>query len=263
MRHLKFYRRAAALAELHELGRTNKECRELLGINHNAIAALCRYLGIKLAYDMAGWDRTITSAQNRARKMAAMYRAGMTLQQIGEKYDVSRERVRQLIAKYEGMNGKDGGQHRKAAAKKQRAHAERDARYLDKYGCTFAEWNEVRALGSEMRSAGASNCQTPLRAFAQQRNHAKQRGIAWELKFWQWWTIWQESQKWEQRGRAKDAFVMCRFNDEGPYAAGNVFIGTLASNSAFQPNNPYRASHPDHDRFMSERSRRDDVRSAA
>lgn len=240
-------KRRAAIIELHTLGISGGTARKLLSMSTTAFAYDIRKLGLKFPYDRMGkWGPVIKSARERAAKMAALYRSGMTLQQIGDKYGLSRERVRQLMTKHEGMRQDGGGQHCKAVAKRQRSAADRDAKYLSKYGCTFDQYVEVRTIGREMVRDGAGIYQTPLRAFLSQRNNAKARGIYWDLTFWQWWTIWQESGKWELRGRARDAFVMSRFGDAGAYTAGNVYIGTLAENSSIQPNNPYRKDHPDH-----------------
>lgn len=245
-------RRRAAMAELHSLGMSGGETRRLLKINsapHFSFESkLC---GLKFPYDRAGkWSPKIAAAKAKAEKMAGMYRSGMTLEQIGTKYGITRERVRQLMTKHVGMRQEGGGQHVKAVARRQQSAASKDARYLRKYGCTFAQYVEVREIGRLMRLNGAGVYQTPLRAFINQKNNAKQRGISWELTFWQWWTIWQESGKWAERGRAKDAYVMSRFRDAGAYAVGNIYIGTLAENSSIQPNNPYRLDHPDHDKLV-------------
>ncbi|WFZ78529.1 hypothetical protein MQM1_046 [Aeromonas phage vB_AsaP_MQM1] len=34
----------------------------------------------------------------------------------------------------------------------------------------------------------------------------------------------------EERGKGQDDMMMCRLGDEGPYAVGNVFIGTGRQN---------------------------------
>jgi hypothetical protein len=43
-----------------------------------------------------------------------------------------------------------------------------------------------------------------LQRFLQQRSQAKQRGIPWQLEFWQWLEIWQASGHLEERGRSSD-----------------------------------------------------------
>lgn len=71
-----------------------------------------------------------------------------------------------------------------------------------------------------------------LKLFHVQKSGAKRRGIAWELTFSQWWSIWQESGHWEKRGRGAGTYVMCRNGDIGPYAVGNVFIALNAENTS-------------------------------
>ena len=69
-----------------------------------------------------------------------------------------------------------------------------------------------------------------LLKFWSQRSKAKHRGIEFHLTFEQWYDIWQQSGKWEQRGCRKGQYVMSRNNDIGPYAMGNVFIQLSGEN---------------------------------
>ena len=62
------------------------------------------------------------------------------------------------------------------------------------------------------------------------KNLAKGRNIPFDLTFEEWWSIWQDSGKWEQRGRKRGQYVMSRFNDIGPYAKDNVEIKTQEDN---------------------------------
>jgi hypothetical protein len=68
--------------------------------------------------------------------------------------------------------------------------------------------------------------------FRQHRNNAAKRGIAWEISFNEWWRIWHESGRWEDRGVGFGKYCMCRIGDAGPYAPTNVFIGTQMENVA-------------------------------
>lgn len=72
--------------------------------------------------------------------------------------------------------------------------------------------------------------QTPKGRYTRHKANAKQRGVAFALTFTQWWDIWQASGKWDER--ASDGYVMCRIGDAGPYAVGNVYIGTSGTNAA-------------------------------
>lgn len=60
--------------------------------------------------------------------------------------------------------------------------------------------------------------------FELQRAQAFRRGIAWEFTLDEWIAVWEESGKWELRGRGKGKYVMSRHADVGPYAPSNVSI---------------------------------------
>jgi hypothetical protein len=66
--------------------------------------------------------------------------------------------------------------------------------------------------------------------FGEQRRNARRRGIAWSLTFEEWWAVWDASGKWPQRGKRRGQFCMSRHGDQGPYAAGNVFIQERSEN---------------------------------
>jgi hypothetical protein len=67
--------------------------------------------------------------------------------------------------------------------------------------------------------------------FLEQRSKAKQRGIAWQLPYWEWLQIWEESGHLPERGRRKGEFVMARNRDRGPYAAAKVRIIRVETNN--------------------------------
>lgn len=100
--------------------------------------------------------------------------------------------------------------------------ASRNERCLREWGCSWDRYAELLDL------------KDPISKFKQQRASAGKRGIGWELSLWQWWSIWQESGKWAQRGCGQ-GYVMCRNGDVGPYSVGNVFIATCRENSSNQP----------------------------
>jgi len=197
-----------------------------------ACLGICRPTAAK--YAGRGFEPVICrehGPDSRSVRMAAMYQSGMTLEEIGRQYGVTRERVRQIIKKHHGLNATLGGLHVRAEEKRRRRAVEQDAEFLAHYGCTKEQWQEIRDLGKREQAAGKGMYRTPLYAFRQQRQSAKARGIGWELSLWQWWSIWRTSGHWEQRGRGQ-GYVMCRKGDSGPYAVGNVFIATARENIA-------------------------------
>ena len=72
---------------------------------------------------------------------------------------------------------------------------------------------------------------TPKGAYIRQRANARRRGIEWLFTFETWWEVWQNSGKWERRGRNDRQFCMSRKLDWGPYSPENVVIVTMNKNS--------------------------------
>lgn len=160
--------------------------------------------------------------------MVELYKAGQTLEQIGAAYQITRERVRQIIAAV-GVTRKDGGQAKSAAEKKAWREAaikrRRDARAFNSYGCSHD-------------AAIAANQGKPLRergclasGYRTQKHNAGRRNIEWRFTFPEWVAVWVVSGRIHERGRVTgDSFVMARFSDAGPYSASNVYITTNRTN---------------------------------
>jgi hypothetical protein len=129
---------------------------------------------------------------------------------------MTRERVRQLIARH-GASRTSGGRHRVLAERLAAKQASAEARCFARWGCSLADLREMRAAGVP-------------RAYGNQREAAKARGIEWRLSMIQWWRLWKQSGRWEQRGRKTGQFVMSRINDSGPYEIGNVHVQTCNEN---------------------------------
>lgn len=69
-------------------------------------------------------------------------------------------------------------------------------------------------------------------AFNRQKCSAGKRGIGWNMSLGEWWAIWRESGKWEQRGRGRGKYHMARNRDAGTYAPENVRIILCEDNLA-------------------------------
>jgi hypothetical protein len=155
-------------------------------------------------------------AAARADRMGRLYRTGWTLEQIGQEYGVTRERVRQILRARTAVTSKDGGKAFQARVNRARRERERDRRCRAKWGCA---WRAYKAIGLDAK-----------RAYHQQRMNAAARGILWEFTLWSWWQVWRSSGKWGQRGRKRGCYVMARVGDVGSYAPDNVRVVTCTEN---------------------------------
>jgi len=169
----------------------------------------------------------------RTSEMADLYREGNTLQQIGDLFGITRERVRQLIGR-QGLKGKDGGLRRRAEAKRVAYHwriaANRDERTQRTHGCSYAVARHLNG-GQDLRAKG-----TPAQRFwTQKHNAVSVRHIEWRLTFPEWMAIWLASGHFHERGRG--GYVMARYGDIGPYSVTNVKIITHSQNSVESRNN--------------------------
>lgn len=219
-------------------GKTRKQVSIELSISPNTLVRLIERYGIEFVHGSVA-NRKVDA---RAEIMLAMYQAGKTLAEIGAVYDLTRERVRQVMNKNFGTKAAAGGQHIRACRKASKRAADKERRYQQKYGCSTAEYGELSKIGERMREGGALFSTTPIGAFTCQKKNAERRGIPWQLSLWDWWQVWDKSGKWENRGRHKGEYVMCRFGDVGAYEVGNVYIATCSHNCSVQPNNPRRQS---------------------
>lgn len=78
--------------------------------------------------------------------------------------------------------------------------------------------------------------QTRLR-YNQHRNNALTRNIPFLLTFEEWWSLWEQSGKWEQRGWRRGQYCMARVGDMGSYEIGNVRICLAEDNRAERNSN--------------------------
>ena len=153
------------------------------------------------------------------------FKGGQTLASIGSVYNITRERVRQVIKKV-GLTKLDGGKaistflltHDKIAKiNEQREKSEAFKRKT--WGISLDEWKRIRSeFGYK-----------PFQAYMYQRRTARTRGIGWEFDFRAWFDFWLESGHWHERGRGK-GYCMARFGDSGPYSKENVYICTVGEN---------------------------------
>jgi len=201
-------------------GRSIKEAATEFGVSYSTVFVRAKREGI--AFKRPPATNTKVSDPT-GKKMLVLYHNGETLQQIGDRYGVTRERVRQILTKHHGIDARHGGAHVTSRRRTISQAARRDAKYLSKYGCSFAQHKELLEMGRSLSSEGVARGRTPVGAFIQQRNNARRCGYPWKLTLWQWWTIWQKSGHWNDRGRGH-GYWLARRDKSGPFSIENVFI---------------------------------------
>lgn len=217
----------AQIVELRGTGLSNKEIAARLGKRADYVSELALIAGCK---KLPRGNKPIVPVSAMPAIIDA-FKSGRTLASLGEEYGVTRERIRQLLDRA-GVTGCDGGNFVQRflsvddiRAKNRRQQAEKDKRCLDRYGCSY---EQLRPIKAEQRTAKSYET-SPFGAFRRQRQNARNRGIGWEMTLWQWWSVWQESGLWHQRGPGS-GYCMARYGDSGPYSVENVYITTISQN---------------------------------
>lgn len=155
--------------------------------------------------------------EERDATIEKLFVSGKSGQEIATGFNLSRERIRQILER-RGVNSKDGGFTKTLADRRRDHDQKRDALYLDRWGCTFKQYRSIPRKGRDKKS--------PTYAYHNQRQSARRDGTAWNLTLWQWWTIWKDSGKWEERGRGK--YVLGRLDKTGQFCVDNVAVMTFA-----------------------------------
>jgi DNA-binding CsgD family transcriptional regulator len=167
---------------------------------------------------------------SRLKQMAQLYRSGETLEQIGNKFALTRERVRQILLKGNRHGRLTGGNSVKSALLQKeysdRRISERERIAKLQYGCSYEQLKAIQGNFAPTKYG------TPCAVYRQKKQDAKNRNIEWQFTLLSWWAVWQASGKWEQRGRGAKRYCMARNGDSGPYSPDNVRIITGAENSA-------------------------------
>jgi transposase len=144
----------------------------------------------------------------------ACVNAGMLPKEIAARFGVTHQAVRDRALRA-GLVAKLKANRPVPKCRKEQPPTETEM----KYGMSKDEIRRHRASGA-------------TRAYITQRGNARRREVEWLFTFASWWKVWEESGKWDERGRNGLDYVMARCGDVGPYAAGNVYICTNAENAS-------------------------------
>jgi hypothetical protein len=172
--------------------------------------------------------------EQRDSVIIGMFTRGMTYEEIADVYGVTRQRIQQ-ITKRHGITREHGGYGLQAllrvAAKKEKkdaVKARKEQKTFEIYGCSAERVRELTGTYPNGYWARKSTIY-PWAAYRMQRKNAIATGKGWEITFPEWWQVWQESGKWELRGRGQ-GYCMARYGDSDPYSLKNVYICTIGQN---------------------------------
>lgn len=208
--------KADQIRPLAEAGKTRYEIAEALSISYGYVSIIAKSNGIAICKRSC----KRTTPTERETQMAHMYRQGLTLSKIGRHFGTSRQYIEQCLRKI-GVKATEGGQAVQSRAKA----SQRDRDRVLSHARIEARWGVEVELWRELRAAGI------VRSFEQQRQSSRNRGIAWELTFADWYAVWQASGKLHLRGRGKGKYCMSRIKDDGGYVLGNVHVQLSTINS--------------------------------
>jgi Mor family transcriptional regulator len=157
------------------------------------------------------------------------FRKGASMAEIGADYQVSRERIRQILKKH-NLSAKDAPRQRVLAQKKRDKHQQwlkkKNARCRSSFGCSYTDYlavkSEIMAVESSKVATSGYN---PIYGFVRDKNNALKRNITWKLTLVQWWSLWKNSGQWLAKSRS--GYGMTRNDRTRGYEDGNVEIRML------------------------------------
>jgi hypothetical protein len=156
--------------------------------------------------------------------MAAMYKSGKSLVEVGREYGISGQRVHMIMQSL-GVSREEGGvsvrRAERKAARQRAVDAALEAKLMQKWGMTSDEYAEHVAQYGNSNQTGS-----PMSKYLSQRKNAEKRGIQWLFTFKSWWVLWQESGLWDKRGRK--SYGLGRIGDAStPFSPDTCRISTL------------------------------------
>ena len=206
----------------------------LSGTNYQNLSRWVKRPDCMVVFDQAGVSIIPPSRKRRGapyptatrnQEVVERYQLGETLQEIGIRFGVTRERIRQILVA-QGVDPKSGGSALVARKRRKSLETKREREFFAKWGMTKQEKQKLH-VGADGTYRGS-----PVARYHRQRQNALKRNIPWEFTLGEWWEVWSNSGKWDQAGRGKGKYAMARLGDKGPYAPWNVKIIAFEQNSS-------------------------------
>lgn len=226
--YVKKQKNESEIISLFESGKSTLEISQILNKNEYSVRAYLKYRGFKLEKINHVRDSNV----ERDILVVDLYKKGETLKSISQKIGISGERVRQIVKRNNvnlgGLDVRSLLKSKDKQLKKEIQRSKKEMRIFSMYGIGTDLYEKIYV---EMGSP--SNPKSPFFKWSHHRSNSKKRGIEFKLSFAEWWNIWEQSGKWDQRGRGH-GYVMARYGDIGGYELGNVYICTSVQNASDQ-----------------------------
>lgn len=166
----------------------------------------------------------------RDQAICADFLKGKTMPEIGKERNMSRQNVQQILLKH-NIDASMGGRSVKKLQSPKYISPEKKQEIFDlecqtKWGCTASEFLFLRKVPKD-------DTVSPYMRFIQHRNNVRKMDKVkplWFLTLKQWWDIWSNSGKYNQRGKFRDAYCLTRKDRLKPYTVDNCHIEMVGIN---------------------------------
>lgn len=168
--------------------------------------------------------------EKKAKTMARMARKGRTLQEIGDLYGISRERVRQLIGDLVPREKRGIAITAKENRKRRNQEkCENTTRWRTKscreiFGCTLEEYKKING-GLAPRS------RIILKYVRKRQNVLNNLDDKWDLSLVDYYELWEKSGKRRSIGKTKDKYCLTRKDLTKGFTKDNCIITTKTKSS--------------------------------
>lgn len=166
--------------------------------------------------------------ERRNKMIVSLCLRGKSMQKVGEKYGICRERVRQIIREHGIPTDVVGSEARRKRAienarkRKQAAREHKRRRVENLWGVPLEEYERLRAMDPDFMH-------TPLGRFIVWRKNQNQHHGGCYMTFAEWWGVWERSGKYHLCGFGSSNYVMSRRDFGAPLTVDNAMVDTLSS----------------------------------
>lgn len=161
----------------------------------------------------------------RDKKVRRLFMRGDTLQSIGDRFKVSRERIRQIVQKI-GLKPHQGGRAKRSTTtyfkRKLKKMLATEKRIRKNYGCSLGEYQYIMQ-GQPFRITASCRAYS----YSCLKRNCERVGMPFRLTFYEWFLLWKASGKESERGKRAHRYVMSRINRRRGYSFENTEIITL------------------------------------